>query len=74
VIAMFELGRTLVSIGILLLVIGGILMLLNKVPGIGKLPGDILIERKNYTVYFPIATSILISILLSFLFWLIGKR
>lgn len=71
---MFELGRTLVSIGILLLVIGGILMLLNKVPGIGKLPGDILIERKNYTVYFPIATSILISILLSFLFWLIGKR
>ncbi len=71
---MFVLGRTLVSIGLLLLVIGGFLMLLNKVPGIGKLPGDILIERKNYTVYFPIATSIIISILLSFLFWLIGKR
>ncbi|VAX32306.1 hypothetical protein MNBD_NITROSPIRAE01-204 [hydrothermal vent metagenome] len=71
---MFNLGRTLVSIGFLLLVIGGLLMLLNKVPGVGKLPGDILIERKNFTFYFPLATSIIVSLLLSLLFWFIGKR
>mgnify|MGYP003393653394 CR=1 FL=1 len=71
---MFGLGRTLVSIGVFLLILGGALMLSNKIPGIGKLPGDILIERKNFTFYFPIATSILISILLSLFFWFIGKR
>ncbi len=71
---MFGIGRTLVSIGILLVIVGGLLMLINKVPGIGKLPGDIVIERKNFTFYFPIATSIILSILLFFIFWFINKR
>ncbi|MFQ5949779.1 MAG: DUF2905 domain-containing protein [Nitrospiria bacterium] len=71
---MFDIGRTLILFGILFVVIGGIVILMGKIPGFGKLPGDILIERKNFTFYFPIVTCILISIILSLFFWLIGKR
>ena len=49
-------------------------MLAGKIPWIGKLPGDITIQRKNFTLYFPLATSILISIVLTFLFWIFGRR
>lgn len=69
-----EIGRTLIFLGLLLALVGGIVLLLGRVPGIGKLPGDILIQRKNFTFYFPIATSIVISVLLSFFFWLLSKR
>jgi hypothetical protein len=71
---MFDLGRTLIFLGILLVGIGAVVLLLGKIPGIGRLPGDILIQRKNFTFYFPIATSILVSVFLSFLFWLLSKR
>jgi hypothetical protein len=71
---MFEIGRTLIFLGLMTAGIGAVVLLLGKVPGIGKLPGDILIQRKNFTFYFPIATSILLSILLSFIFWLLSKR
>lgn len=70
---MFDIGRTLIFFGILLVVIGGIVILVAKVPGIGKLPGDILIERKNFTFYFPVVTCILISLILSLFFWFIRK-
>ncbi len=62
-------GRILLGIGLLLVVIGGILLLVERVSGLGRLPGDIVLERKNVTVYFPLATSILISAILSLLFW-----
>ncbi len=47
---------------------------LDKIPYLGKLPGDILIQKKNFTFYFPLATSILISIILSLIFWLWPRR
>lgn len=71
---MFEIGRTLLFIGILFILVGGIMMAIGKVPGIGKMPGDILIQRKNFTFYFPITTSIVVSIFLSLVFWLLSKR
>lgn len=71
---MFEMGRTLIFLGLLLVGIGAVVLLIGKIPGIGKLPGDILIQRKNFTFYFPVATSILVSVLLSFFFWLLSKR
>ena len=71
---MLDLGRTLISIGLLLVFIGALVVLSGKVPGLGRLPGDILIQRKNFTFYFPIATSILISIALSLFLWLLSKR
>lgn len=71
---MQEIGKVLILIGILLVAVGSIFIISGKVPFLGRLPGDILIQRKNFTLYFPIVTSILISIIITFLFWLIGKR
>jgi len=71
---MAEMGRFLVIVGIALAVIGGIVMLLGRtgVP-LGRLPGDILYRGKNSTFYFPLASSILISVVLSIVLFLIGR-
>ena len=67
-------GRLLLIVGIVTALVGAALIFLPKLPWIGRLPGDIVYHRKNFTFYFPLATSILISILLTLLFWLFGKR
>lgn len=71
-------GRFLIIIGIVIAAIGGVLMLSGKISWLGqyfgRLPGDIIIQRKNFTFYFPLATSILISLLLTLIFWVIGRR
>jgi hypothetical protein len=69
-----HIGKVLIAAGAVLALIGVVLLLSGRIPWLGRLPGDILIERKNFTVYFPLATSILISILLTLLFWLFGRR
>ena len=69
-----HIGRILIITGIVIAVVGAVLTLSGKIPWLGRLPGDILIQKKNYTFYFPLATSILISILLTLLFWLFGRR
>ncbi|HEX8949855.1 MAG TPA: DUF2905 domain-containing protein [Dissulfurispiraceae bacterium] len=69
-----HIGKALIVIGILLVVIGGLLMLSGKVPWLGRLPGDIVVQRKNFTFDFPLATSILLSILLTLILWLIGRK
>jgi hypothetical protein len=71
---MAEIGRMLVILGIALVVIGGIVMLLGRTAlPLGRLPGDILYKGKNTTFYFPLASSILISIVLSFVVYFIGR-
>ena len=72
--AMQGIGRLLLIVGIVTALVGAALIFLPKLPWIGRLPGDIVYHRKNFTFYFPLATSILISILLTLLFWLFGKR
>lgn len=69
-----SIGRTLVIVGLMIAGLGAVLMLGGKIPWIGKLPGDILIERKNFSFYFPLATSILVSLLLSLVFWFLGRK
>jgi hypothetical protein len=64
--------RILIVAGIVLLVVGILWPWLGKL-GLGRLPGDIVIERDNTRIYFPITTSILISVLLSILLWLFRK-
>ena len=66
-------GKSLIIIGLVIVAIGVILSLVGKVPWIGKLPGDIYIKRENFTFYFPLATSIIISIILSLILWLLRK-
>jgi hypothetical protein len=71
---MAEMGRLLVILGLALAVIGGIVMLLGRtgVP-LGRLPGDILYRGKNTTFYFPLATSIVVSVVLSAILFLISR-
>lgn len=70
---MHGLGRSLIAIGLLVTGIGVLLTLADKIPWIGRLPGDITVKRENFTFYFPLATSILLSLLLSFILWLFRK-
>ncbi len=71
---MAEMGRLLVILGVALVVIGGIVMLLGRVGlPLGRLPGDMLYRGKNTTFYFPLASSILISVVLSIVLFLIGR-
>lgn len=69
-----HIGKFLIIIGIVIVAIGGLLMLSGKLPWLGRLPGDIIIQKKNVTIYFPIATSILLSILLTLIFWIVGRK
>lgn len=66
-------GKLLVVCGVILITVGLIIQYFDKLPLIGKLPGDILIERKNFKIYLPISTSVLISILITMILYLIGK-
>jgi len=71
---MGDLGRMLVFIGGLLLVVGIILIVAGKVNlPIGRLPGDIVYRGKNTTVYFPLATSILLSVILSLVLYVVNR-
>jgi hypothetical protein len=67
------LGKMLILLGVFIILIGVLLVIGEKIPWIGRLPGDIIIRKKNFTFYFPIVTSILISILLTLLFTLFRK-
>ncbi len=71
---MQELGKSLILFGAILVAVGALLAFGSKIPFLGKLPGDILVQRKNFTFYFPLATSIIISVVLSLVFWLWSKR
>ena len=70
---MGALGKLLILIGVLIIVVGLLLILGEKIPWIGRLPGDIIIRKKNFTFYFPLATSIIISIILTLLLMLFRK-
>lgn len=67
-------GKILVVFGIIMIVVGGLFMFGSKIPFIGRLPGDIIIQKKNFSFYFPITTSIIISIILSIIMWLLGRK
>ena len=64
----------LILIGIVSIVIGAIFVLFGRVPWIGRLPGDIVIRRESFTFYFPVVTMLLLSLLLTILFNLIGRK
>jgi hypothetical protein len=67
------LGRPLIILGFILVAAGLLASLAPRIPWLGKLPGDILIKREHFSFYFPLATSILISVGVSLILWLIRK-
>ena len=71
---MNDLGRLLMGLGLVLLVAGGLLLLLGRIGfPLGRLPGDISYRGKNLNVYFPLGTSILLSVVLSLVFYIISR-
>ncbi len=73
---MGSLGKLLLGMAALLALLGVALIVADRFPGlrIGRLPGDIRIQRDRFTFYFPLATSIVVSVILTLLFWLFGRR
>ncbi len=70
---MGELAKAIILIGAVLVAIGLLMLLFQKTTFLGKLPGDILIKRENFTFYFPLTTGIIISIIISLILYLLGK-
>ncbi|NQU73224.1 MAG: DUF2905 domain-containing protein [Candidatus Omnitrophica bacterium] len=68
------LGKTLIFFGAVLILVGGVFLLSDKVHWFGRLPGDIMIRKNFFTFFFPITTCILISIILSIIFYFLGRR
>jgi len=69
-----DLARLLIVLGVVIALAGVALLVVGRVPWLGRLPGDIHIERGNWSFHFPIATSLLLSLLLTLVFYLIGRR
>ncbi len=67
-------GRSLILIGIVLVIIGLIFTFGPKIPFLGKLPGDIFYKKDKFVIYFPVTTSIIISVVLSLVLYLINRR
>jgi hypothetical protein len=72
-----HMGKMLIFIGIFIVVMGLLMMLWGKVPGLGKLPGDIYIEKENFKFFFPVVTCLLISVgltvIINLVMWFLGK-
>lgn len=71
---MADIAKVLIMIGIFIMILGLSLYAVSKIPGLGKLPGDILIKKENFSFYFPLTTCLLMSILLSLILWLWQRR
>jgi hypothetical protein len=67
-------GKTLMIFGAVLLVVGAALYFGAKIPWLGRLPGDIHVEKGNFSFYFPVVTCIIISVILTVVFNLFGRR
>ena len=69
-----DIGRMLIVFGLLIALAGVALVLVGRVPWLGRLPGDVHIQRGSWTFYFPLATSLLLSVVLTLILWLLRRR
>jgi hypothetical protein len=67
-------GRMLIIAGAILILAGLVITVGGRFFGIGRLPGDIVVKRQNFTFYFPIVTSLLLSVLMTLVMWLFSRR
>ena len=72
--ALQTLGRMLVLMGLLIVIIGVLLLLAGRVPFLGRLPGDIVYQRGNFTLYIPLMTMLLLSLILTIILNLLFRR
>jgi len=66
-------GRILIYLGLFLVIVGIAFTFIGKIPWLGHLPGDIIIERERFTFYFPLATCLIISVVLSLVLYLLRR-
>jgi membrane protein implicated in regulation of membrane protease activity len=71
---MHDIGKLLVILGLVLVAVGVVVMLAGRLPWLGRLPGDIHVERGHWSFYFPLATSLVLSVVISLVLYLIGRR
>ena len=71
---MSDLGKSIIFIGIVLIIVGILVTMAGKMPGAGKLPGDIFVKKENFSFYFPLTTCILLSIIFSAIMYFLGKK
>ena len=71
---MTDIGKALIAVGVLVALVGVGLTLVGRVPWLGRLPGDISIQRGNWSFYFPLATSLVLSVVISLVLYLLGRR
>ena len=71
---MNDVGKLLIVFGLLIAAVGVAVVVVGRVPWIGRLPGDIRVQRDHWSFYFPLTTSILVSLVLTLVFWLVGRR
>ncbi|MDE2222956.1 MAG: DUF2905 domain-containing protein [Candidatus Omnitrophica bacterium] len=71
---MGDIGKSIIVIGVVLIVAGALITVAGKIPGVGRLPGDILIKKENFSFYFPLTTCILLSIVISLVMYFLGKK
>ncbi len=69
-----DLGKVLIGFGLLIVTLGVVMLVVGRVPWLGRLPGDIFIRRGDWTFYFPLATSLIVSVLLTLIFWVLNRR
>jgi hypothetical protein len=68
------LGRTLITIGLVLVAAGLLVTVLGRFTPLGRLPGDVVYRRGNFTFYFPVVTCVVLSLLITLVMWLMGRR
>lgn len=68
------LAKTFIILGIIFIVLGGIFALAGKIPWLGRLPGDIIVKKENFSFYFPLTTCLLLSFIVSLIFFLWRHR
>ena len=66
-------GKALLALGLIIAALGGALLLFGKIPFLGRLPGDITVQRPGFTLHIPLATSLLLSVLVSLVLWLLRR-
>ena len=71
---MNDVAKILIAFGLLIVLAGVVLLLVGRVPWLGRLPGDIHFQRGNFTFYFPLATSLLLSVVLTLILYFLGRR
>ena len=69
-----DLGKVLIGFGLLIVILGVVILVAGRVPWLGRLPGDIYIRRGDWAFYFPLATSLVVSVLLTLIFWVLNRR